>query len=147
MLRVEAGLLPIAATRDKLGSHATIEERLHAYGVAGLSVAVIDDGRIAWAKGYGVADKTTGQAVTPESLFQAGSISKPIAALGALLLVERGKLDLDGDVNRYLKNWKVPANAFTAAHPVTLRMRVTKAACSDSVFMPNHQGGVCLCQR
>jgi CubicO group peptidase (beta-lactamase class C family) len=100
ILRVEAGLLPIAATRDRLGSHATIDERLRAYGVPGLSIAVIDDGRIAWAKGYGVADTTTGQAVTPETLFQAGSISKPIAALGALLLVERGNLDLDGDVNR-----------------------------------------------
>jgi CubicO group peptidase (beta-lactamase class C family) len=139
--RVEAGLLPIAATRDKLGSHETIGERLRAYGVAGLSVAVIDEGRIAWAKGYGVADTTTGQAVTPETLFQAGSISKPIAALGALLLVERGKLDLDGDVNRYLRKWKVPTNAFTAAHPVTLRTLLDHSAALTDLAFENYEPG------
>jgi CubicO group peptidase (beta-lactamase class C family) len=144
ILRVEAGLLPIAATRDRLGSHATIDERLRAYGVPGLSIAVIDDGRIAWAKGYGVADTTTGQAVTPETLFQAGSISKPIAALGALLLVERGNLDLDGDVNRYLKNWKVPANAFTAAHPVTLRTLLDHSAALTDIGFENYEPGQSL---
>jgi CubicO group peptidase (beta-lactamase class C family) len=141
ILRVEAGLLPIAATRDKLGSHAAIGERLRAYGVAGLSVAVIDEGRIAWAKGYGVADTTTGQAVTPETLFQAGSISKPIAALGALLLVERGKLDLDGDVNRYLRKWKIPTNAFTAAHPVTLRTLLDHSAALTDIAFENYEPG------
>lgn len=142
--RVEAGLLPIAATRDRLGSYATIHDRLRAYGVAGLSVAVVDEGRIAWAKGYGVADATTGRAVTPETLFQGASISKPIAALGALLLVERGKLDLDGDVNRHLKAWKVPTSAVTASHPVTLRTLLDHSAALTDIAFENYSRGMPL---
>ena len=142
--RVEAGLLPIAAARDTLGSRASIGDRLRAYGVAGLSVAVIEDGRITWAKGYGVADTTTRRAVTPETLFQAGSISKPLAALGALLLVERGKLDLDGDVNRYLRNWKIPTNTFTAAHPVTLRTLLDHSAALTDISFENYAPGQAL---
>ena len=51
---------------------------------------------------------------------QAASVSKPVAAMGALVLVEDGKLSLDGDVNKFLKSWKVPANEYTAKAPVTL---------------------------
>ena len=139
--RVESGLLPITATRDTKGSYATIQQRLHSFGVAGLSIAVIEDGRLAWAKAYGVADTGTGRALTPETLLQAASISKPIAALGALLLVERGKLDLDGDVNRYLKAWKIPASSFTAAHPVTLRTLLDHSAALTDTAFDNHAPG------
>ena len=125
---VESGLLPITATRTRLGRYANIRDRMRAYGVAGLSVAVIEGGRVAWAKGYGVADARVGSAVTTATLFQAASISKPLAALGALALVERGKLDLDADVNQYLLAWKVPANAFTASRPVTLRTLLDHSA-------------------
>jgi CubicO group peptidase (beta-lactamase class C family) len=120
MRRVESGLLPITATRMRLGSYANILDRLRAYGVPGLSVAVIDGGRVAWAKGYGVADARVGNAVTPATLFQAASISKPLAALGALALVERGKLDLDTDVNHYLLAWQGTderLHRFAAGHP------------------------------
>jgi CubicO group peptidase (beta-lactamase class C family) len=89
--------------------------------IRGLSLAVIQDGKIAVARGYGVADETSGAPVTTATLFQAGSISKPVAALGALHLVEAGKLSLDGDVNAKLTTWKVPENRFTAAETVTLR--------------------------
>jgi CubicO group peptidase (beta-lactamase class C family) len=139
--RVETALLPITATRAMLRSPATIQERLRAYGVAGLSIAVIDDGRIAWAKGYGIADMATGQAVTPETLFQGGSLSKPIAALGALLLVERGRLNLDRDVNRDLGSWQIPANAFTAAHPVTLRTLLDHSSGLTDVAFDNYAPG------
>lgn len=128
MRRVESHLLPITAIRTRLGSYASILDRMRAYGVAGLSVAVIDGSRVAWAKGYGVADVRVGNAVTPATLFQAASISKPLAALGALALVERGKLDLDTDVNHYLLAWKVPTNAFTASRPVTLRTLLDHSA-------------------
>lgn len=135
--RVESELLPITATLDKLGSYVSIHDRLRAYGVAGLSVAVIDDGQIAWARGYGVANSNTGEAVTPGTLFQAASISKPLAALGALLLVERGKLDLDGGVNRHLKGWRVPENAFTTVHPVTLRTLLDHSAALTDIGFDN----------
>lgn len=124
--RVEAGLLPIAA--EKIGVPATITDRMRAYGVPGLSIAVIDDGRIVWAKGYGVADSSTRRPVTPNTLFQAASISKPISAVGALLLVQRGLAGLDENVNQKLERWRVPENDLTRAQPVTLRMLLNHTA-------------------
>jgi CubicO group peptidase (beta-lactamase class C family) len=72
-------------------------------------VAVIDDGQLAWARGYGVRDADSGGQVGADTLFQAASISKPTSALGVLRLVERGQLELDRDINEYLTTWRVPA--------------------------------------
>lgn len=96
--------------------------------VPGLSLAVIQDGRIVEARAYGVREAGGRDPVTPTTLFQAGSISKAVAALGALHLVEEGKLTLDGDVNATLKSWKVPANSFTASKPVTVRGLLSHSA-------------------
>src|SRR3954468_10446887 len=87
-----------------------------------------DQGKVIWTRGYGVADVQTGRPVTPETLFQAGSISKPIAALGALRLVEQGKLKLDANVNDELRSWKVPDNEFTVEQKVTLRRILSHSA-------------------
>ena len=124
--RVEAGLLPIAA--EKIDVPANITDRMRAYGVPGVSIAVIDHGEIAWAKGYGVADRTTGRRVTAQTLFQAASISKPVSALGALSLVQRGRVNLDDDVNKALKHWRVPESDLTRGHPVTLRTLLNHTA-------------------
>lgn len=126
MGRVEAGLLPVAA--KKIGITASINDRMRAYGVPGLSIAVIDHGRIAWAKGYGVADMTSGRAVTTKTLFQAASISKPISAMGVLLLIQRGLVGLDENVNDKLKGWMVPETDLTRASPVTVRMLLNHTA-------------------
>ena len=99
----------------------TIEERMAHHGVPGLSIAVIKNGEIAWVRGAGVKEAGRSDPVTPATLFQAASISKPVTATAMLRLVERGTLDLDADVNRYLTSWKVPENRFTAAEKVTLR--------------------------
>ncbi len=80
----------------------TISQRMAHYKVPGISVAVVKDGQLAWAKGYGIANNKTKQSVTNNTLFQAGSISKPVAALAALKLVQENKVDLDTDVNQYL---------------------------------------------
>jgi CubicO group peptidase (beta-lactamase class C family) len=117
---VETSLLPIAART--IGIPANIDDRMRAYGVPGISIAVVDDGKIAWAKGYGVADSSSRRGVTTKTLFQAASISKPISAMGALLLVQKGLVDLDDDVNVALKSWTIPPNELTRASPVTLRM-------------------------
>ena len=98
-----------------------LADRMQYYHVPGVSIAFFDHGQIVWLQSYGVADKQTGRPVTPETLFQAGSISKPIAALGALRLVESGKLKLDENVNDELTSWKLPENEFTADQKVTLR--------------------------
>ena len=114
---------------------------MRAYGVEGLSVAVIDGGRIAWAKGYGFAHAGTRRPVTPETLFQAASISKPVTTVGALLLVEHGKVGLDADVNRYLREWKISANALTATHPVTLRTLLDHSSGITDYAGPNYKPG------
>ncbi len=66
--------------------------------------------------------------VTPETLFQAGSISKPLATLAALHLVQEGKLALDSDVNAVLTSWKIPASSAAPGATVTLRELVTHTA-------------------
>jgi CubicO group peptidase (beta-lactamase class C family) len=96
--------------------------------VPGLSLAIIQDGRIVSTRVYGVTDPGGHTPVTTATLFQAGSISKSVAALGALHLVEAGKLDLDRDVNLTLTSWKVPANGFTAQKPVTVRELLSHTA-------------------
>src|SRR3954468_263513 len=78
------------------------------FGVPGVSVALIRDGTLAWSGAVGVRDAGTGQPLTVDTRFQAGSISKPVAALAALRLVARGELDLDADVNDRLRTWRIP---------------------------------------
>jgi CubicO group peptidase (beta-lactamase class C family) len=105
-----------------------IVKLMEIYKVPGLSIAVIDNFRIVWAKAYGVIEAGSTTAVTPRTLFQAGSISKPVAATGALYLVEHGKLSLDENVNQKLKTWKVPENEFTKNEKVTLRRLMSHSA-------------------
>jgi CubicO group peptidase (beta-lactamase class C family) len=104
----------------------SIVKRMKQINLPGLSVAVIHNGKIDWAKGYGISN---GKAkVDTNTLFQAGSISKPIAALAALKLVEEGMLLLDVNVNQYLKGWKVEGDLLTKENPVTLRHLLTHTA-------------------
>ncbi|MFK8012001.1 MAG: serine hydrolase domain-containing protein, partial [Marinicellaceae bacterium] len=105
-----------------------IEDRMQHYGVPGVSVAVIKDFKIHWLKHYGVTDKETGDAVNDDTLFQAGSISKPVAAYGALKYVEKGKLSLDKPVNAQLKDWKIPDNELTKKQPVALKHLLNHSA-------------------
>ncbi len=99
----------------------SLAQLMELYKVPGLSIAVIEDFKVVWAKGYGTTGAGSNVPVTTRTLFQAGSISKPVAATGALYLVEHGQLALDEDVNVKLKTWKVPENEFTKERRVTLR--------------------------
>jgi CubicO group peptidase (beta-lactamase class C family) len=96
--------------------------------IPGLSIAIIENGKIVNAKGYGSTENGGQTPVTAATLFQAGSISKPVSAMGALMLVEEGKLDLDADVNDKLVTWKVPENEFTRKKTVTLRALLSHTA-------------------
>lgn len=125
---IATGLLPAIVLEGEPTMPWAIEERMEHYHVPGVSVAVLEGGQIVWAQGWGVADRETGAPVTPETLFQAASISKPVSALAALSLVEDGVLSLDAPVNDYLTTWKVPDNAFTADSAVTLRGILTHSA-------------------
>ena len=98
-----------------------ILKRMHERNITGLSLAVVKDGKIIKAQGYGFTDKSNRVPVTADTLFQAGSISKPVAAMAVLHLVEQGRLSLDENVNEKLRTWKVPENEFTKEKKVTLR--------------------------
>ena len=102
-------------------------DRMNELDVPGVSIAVIHGGAVHWARGFGVT-ALGGPPVLPETLFQAGSISKPVAAVAALALVQAGKLDLDADVNLALKSWKIPANSWTDDAKVTLRRLLNHSA-------------------
>ena len=88
--------------------------------IPGVSVAVFENGRIAWTRGWGMADVGEGRRVDADTRFQAASISKPVAAAAALALVSLGQLSLDDDINKHLTSWKLPANEFTHKEKVTL---------------------------
>lgn len=124
--RIERSLVAPRLVAGRPVEEHTIQERLAHYGVPGASVAVIVDGRIAWAKGYGVRDVATGSPVTTGTLFQAASISKPVSVMGVLRLVEAGVLELDAPVDRFLTSWSVPGNGFD--EPVTLRRLASHTA-------------------
>ena len=113
----------LAATVDEV-----VASEMEKHGITGVSLAVIENGKIIEAKGYGFTDKSKATAVTTNTLFQAGSVSKPVAALAALRLVEAGKLALDDNVNQYLKQWRVPENEFTKDQKVTLRRILSHSA-------------------
>jgi CubicO group peptidase (beta-lactamase class C family) len=106
--------------------HAThmLADRMKELNIPGVSIAVIHEGKIEWARGFGVSS-IGGSPVTPETMFQAGSISKPLAAMAALRLVEQGKLSLDADINTFLTTWKFPADPVAVGKPVTLRELLT----------------------
>ncbi|GGY06604.1 serine hydrolase [Massilia dura] len=122
---VEAGLQPAVAIAGAAPASRRLADEMARLGVPGASIAVIHAGQIEWAKGYGVVTPG-GAAVSPSTLFQAGSISKPVTAVAALKLVENGTLALDTNVNGYLNWWKLPNNVDDT--PVTLRQLLSHTA-------------------
>lgn len=107
----------------------TLSERMAHYKVPGVSIAVINQEQLEWAKAYGTVTSTPEAiSIDSETLFQAASISKAINAMGALLLVQNGLLTLDEDVNLYLKSWKIPESEFTHHEKVTLRRLLSHSA-------------------
>src|SRR5262249_11844600 len=108
--RVIGGLLPEGDAPKRFGPKAALKDRMVHYHSPAGSIAVINRGRIEWARGFGVREWGKSDPFGEQTIFQAGSISKPVFAMAVMRLVQDGKLDLDEDVNRYLKSWKVPAN-------------------------------------
>jgi CubicO group peptidase (beta-lactamase class C family) len=106
----------------------TMAERQAHYDCPAVSVAVIENGEIAWAEAFGVLEKGQPAKADPETLFSGASISKPVAAAMALQFVERGVFDLDANVNSYLKSWRLPENEYTRESPVTLRWLLSHMA-------------------
>ncbi|MGY2134256.1 serine hydrolase [Hymenobacter sp. HD11105] len=125
--RVENSLLPYVPVSGLPGWN--LRERMKFHQVPGLSIAVIRNYRVEWAKAYGWADTTARTPATPATLFSAGSISKLVTGAAALALVQQGELSLDAPINSFLRSWQLADNDFTRQRPVTLRL------------LPSHQAG------
>lgn len=126
--RIENGLVPKIVLDDEAGRTYALDERMKLFHTPGLSVAVLRNDRVLWAKGYGFADAAMQVPVDAHTRFQAASISKPATALGVLKLVQTRQLDLDRDVNDYLTSWKIAENAFTRTEKVTIRRLLNHTA-------------------
>lgn len=126
--RVENGLLIPIKAKGKQPEKMRLTDRMKYYKVPGVSIAVINNYKIEWAKGYGFLEARGNRTVTSENLFQAASISKPVTAMAALYMVQEGLIDLDEDVNNKLVSWKVPENEFAAKKKVTLRELLSHCA-------------------
>lgn len=125
---VENGLIKEIVIEGQKVKKMKLSERMPYYMVPGISVAVIDKFQVEWAKGYGVKERGSSDSVTSETLFQAGDISQPAAALAALIFVEKGRLDFDSDVNKFLSSWKIPENKLTRESKATLRKLLNHSA-------------------
>lgn len=136
---VEEGFAPVSLVPNEPAVKLNLRQLMEICNVSQMSIAVIDNYRIDWAKGYGATDD--GRPVTTHTLFPACSISKPIATLAALRLVEEGKLALDDDVNQKLKSWKVPENELTREQKVTLRRVLTHTAGTLDHGFPGYEAG------
>ncbi|MFE7524145.1 amino acid adenylation domain-containing protein [Kitasatospora sp. NPDC057542] len=104
-----------------------VERLMRRHGVPGVSLAVVEGGRVARVEAYGVLRAGESEPVTASTPFRVGSVSKFVTALGALRLVEDGLLTLDGDVNDRLTGWRVPGQG-DGERPVTLRQLLSHRA-------------------
>jgi CubicO group peptidase (beta-lactamase class C family) len=111
-----------------------IPDLMKQFNVPGVSVAVIKDFKIDWVKAFGVIDVKSGRPVTTETMFQAASISKPVAAMASLKAIQDGKFKLDQDINTILKSWKLPESQFTKDRPVTPRLLMSHTSGTDDGF-------------
>jgi len=112
----------LADTSLEAAIDTTTPQLLRQFSVPGAAVALIRKGEVVWMRGYGFADVATARRVTPDTLFNVGSISKTATAWGVMRLVETGKLGLDQPVDSYLSRWHVPASNFDAQQVTARRL-------------------------
>ena len=121
-------------TLELVSDASVVQPLLKQFNVPGVSIAVIKDFKVVATYTYGVADVETGAPVTPETMFQAASISKPVAAMASLKAVQNGRFSLDQDINTILKTWKLPDGPFTAERRVTPRGLMSHTSGTGDAF-------------
>lgn len=136
--RIEARQVPDRKGFDGL----TLQELMQRFRLPAVSIAVIKDFNIHWAKAYGIADIETGERADTATLFQAGSISKPVFAMVAVKLAHAGRFSLDADINSLLRSWRVPETELRRKQPVTLRSLLSHTSGADDGFgFPGYDPG------
>ena len=135
---VENSLGPAIIFGDSIPK-LNIEKRMKETGIQGLSIAVIRNYKIEWAKGYGWADVEEKRKVTTDTRFQAASISKSINSLGVLKLVEMGKLDPEADINNYLTAWKFPYDSVAKNKKISVYNLLSHTAGLDIHGFPGYK--------
>jgi D-alanyl-D-alanine carboxypeptidase len=96
-----------------------IRDQMTRQNIPGLSLAVVKDGTIVKAAGYGVADRKRQTATTPETVYKIASVSKQFIAAGIMLLVQEGRLGLDDPITKYLDGAPVAWTGVTIRHLLT----------------------------
>lgn len=117
---IEARVLPVVQIRGE-EQFFSLETLMKELKVPAVSIAVIEQGQVVWAKAYGVREQGRSAGVNTQTRFQAASISKPVNALTVLRVAQEKGLDLDAPVNGYLKSWRIPKHEWSESQPVTLR--------------------------
>lgn len=120
----------------------SLQERMAFYHVNGVSIALIKDYKVQWARGFGWADSAEQRKVTPETLFQAASISKSLNSIGVLKLVQDGRLNLSADINNYLKSWIFPYDAVSKGKKITTANLLSHTAGLSISGYPGYEVGV-----
>lgn len=138
--RIEKNLIPVHYLKG-MDHKKSIPQVMQEDGIAGVSIAFFEKDTITWQKTYGYSNLSDSIKVTPNTVFNGASLSKPVTALAALNLVEKGILTLNDDVNKYLKGWKIPENEFTEQEKVTLKRLIGHRAGFEryvqSSYFPN----------
>jgi CubicO group peptidase (beta-lactamase class C family) len=119
----------------------TLAEEMKKFNINGVSIAVIHNYQIEWAKGYGFADVSENRPVTENTLFQAASISKSLNSVGVLKLVQEKKLDLNTDINSYLVTWKFPYDEKSNNKKITISNLLSHTAGLTIHGFPGYEKG------
>jgi CubicO group peptidase (beta-lactamase class C family) len=141
---IESAHVPLTG-EAKGGPPETLAQTMRRLHVPGMSIAVVRDFKVDWVKGYGVADVTSGAAVDANTRFQGASISKPVTAMAAVRLAQDKRIDLDEDVNRLLRGWKLVRPKGPNWPPVTPRSLFSHTAgAADGFGFPGYSPGNAL---
>ena len=136
--QVENSLAPAIIFGDSVPA-VNLEVRMKETHIMGLSIAVIKDYKIQWAKGYGWADVESKRRVDANTRFQAASISKSLNSMGQLKLIQQGKIDGEADINNYLKSWKFPYDSLTGTKKINLFQLLSHTAGLDIHGFPGYE--------